>query len=82
MDTQPVTLSVDPTSWKKLKKKDTEPSINYFANTKPDRLAKANLILMSITTKDKVAVACMNDFIFRDKFQYRKLKFSIQIIHI
>lgn len=43
-----------------------------IVNTKPDGLAKANLILVRIRTKDKVVVACINKFILKNKFQYIK----------
>lgn len=41
-----------------------------IVNTKPDGLAKANPILIRITTKDKVAVTCKNEFILRDKLHH------------
>lgn len=63
-------LSDDPASLKNLMKKDAEPDM--IANTRPDGLAQANQILIRIMIKDKVAVACINEFILRDKFHYKR----------
>lgn len=41
----------------------------------PDCLGEANSILIRITTKLKAAVACLNEFILRNKFHYFCLKY-------
>lgn len=45
------------------------PSSMMKKNTKPVFLAEANPILIRITTKVKAAVARVNEFILRNKFQ-------------
>lgn len=47
-----------------------------IADTIPNGLAKStcNVILIRITTRDKVAVACINEFIFWNKFHYLRMK--------
>lgn len=41
-----------------------------IVDTIPKGLANANVILFRITTRDKVAVSCINEFILRNKFLY------------
>lgn len=59
------------------------PNQILIAKIKPDGLAKANLILIKITTKDKVVVACideLNSNIWEHFFNLTKLFIEMKIV--